>query len=126
MRVLVCGGRDFNDAGMMYRVLDHLHAEMHFTSLIHGGAQGADFLAGTWAQSREPLIHTVVFKADWKTLGRRAGPARNEEMLGKGRPDIIVAFPGGRGTEHMTKIALAAHERVIEVFSDGTWAPRHS
>jgi YspA, cpYpsA-related SLOG family len=36
MRVLVCGGRDFDDAGLMINVLDRLHTEELFTVLIHG------------------------------------------------------------------------------------------
>jgi YspA, cpYpsA-related SLOG family len=38
MRVLVCGGRDFGDAGLMISVLDRLHTEKFFTVLIHGNA----------------------------------------------------------------------------------------
>jgi hypothetical protein len=39
MRVLVCGGRDFDDAGLMISVLDRLHTEKFFTVLIHGNAR---------------------------------------------------------------------------------------
>jgi hypothetical protein len=38
MRVLVCGGRDFDDVGLMISVLDRLHTEKSFTVLIHGSA----------------------------------------------------------------------------------------
>ena len=41
MRVLVCGGRDFDDAGLMISVLDQLHGQKSFTVLIHGDARGA-------------------------------------------------------------------------------------
>ena len=39
MRVLVCGGRDFVDAGLVITVLDRLHTEKFFTVLIHGNAR---------------------------------------------------------------------------------------
>jgi hypothetical protein len=52
MRVLVCGGRDFDDAGLMINVLDRLHTEKFFTVLIHGNARGADRIADAWASCR--------------------------------------------------------------------------
>jgi YspA, cpYpsA-related SLOG family len=52
MRVLVCGGRDFHDAGLMNSVLDRLHTEKFFTVLIHGNARGADRIADAWASCR--------------------------------------------------------------------------
>ena len=52
MRVLVCGGRDFDDVGLMISVLDRLHTEKSFTVLIHGNARGADRMADAWACRR--------------------------------------------------------------------------
>jgi YspA, cpYpsA-related SLOG family len=52
MRVLVCGGRDFHDAGLMNSVLDRLHTEKFFTVLIQGNARGADRIADAWASCR--------------------------------------------------------------------------
>lgn len=37
------------------------------------------------------------------------------KMLADGKPDLVVAFSGGRGTAHMVKIALAAGVEVLEV-----------
>jgi hypothetical protein len=36
-------------------------------------------------------------------------------MLGQGHPDLVVAFPGGRGTADMVRRANAAGVRVMEV-----------
>lgn len=113
MRVLVCGGRDFNDSGFVMTELDHLNSEHRFTMVIHGAAPGADSLADIWAQSRH--IKQTPFPADWKAHGRAAGPLRNRQMLTEGRPDLVVAFPGGRGTAHMVKLAQEANVPVIEV-----------
>ena len=52
MRVLVCGGRNFDDVGLMISVLDRLHTEKSFTVLIHGNARGADRIADAWAWRR--------------------------------------------------------------------------
>lgn len=112
MRVLVCGGRDFADAVFLNAELDRLHAEYRFTVLIEGCARGADQLAGLWADARG--IRHLKFPADWHGLGRKAGPIRNEQMLREGKPNLVVAFPGGRGTAHMSGIARAAGLTVIE------------
>jgi hypothetical protein len=53
------------------------------------------------------------YKADWDTYGKSAGPIRNQKMLDTGI-DYVIAFPGGRGTEHMKKIARKAGVTVIE------------
>ena len=45
-RVLVCGGRDFNDMGSLCGVLDKFHEKDELHLLIHGCAPGADSLAG--------------------------------------------------------------------------------
>jgi hypothetical protein len=50
MRVLVCGGRDFDDVGLMISALDRLHTEKSFTVVIHGNARGADRMADAWAR----------------------------------------------------------------------------
>jgi hypothetical protein len=52
MRVLVCGGRDFDDVGLMISALDRLHTEKSFTVVIHGNARGADTMADAWARCR--------------------------------------------------------------------------
>lgn len=98
MRVLVTGGRDFSDLALLTGALDHLHAQHPFTVLIHGDASGADRLSGEWAESRG--IQVEARPADWKKHGRAAGPIRNSQMLDE-RPDIVVAFPGGKGTADM-------------------------
>jgi predicted Rossmann-fold nucleotide-binding protein len=110
-RVLVCGGRDYADRAAVYASLDSLHAEHGFTLLIAGGARGADTLAAQWAQDRG--IPTQVYMAEWESLGRKAGPIRNLRMLEEGKPDLVVAFPGGKGTANMVAQARAASVRVF-------------
>lgn len=81
--------------------------------VIHGGARGADTHAG-WAATAVD-IPVAVYPADWATHGRRAGPIRNAQMLAEGRPDAVLAFPGGRGTADMVRQARAAGVPVWEV-----------
>src|SRR5690349_23648241 len=75
MRVLVCGGRDFDDAGLMISVLDRLHTEKFFTVLIHGNARGADRIADAWASCRGILREPYeVPQGEWDEIGKKAGP----------------------------------------------------
>lgn len=113
MRVLVCGGRDFTDSARARSVLDHYHRERPFTLLIHGAARGADGLAGEWAAAHG--VTQQAFPADWNAHGRAAGPIRNTQMLTEGKPDIVIAFPGGRGTENMIGQAERARVPVLRI-----------
>lgn len=113
MRVLVCGGRNFNDTALAYRTLDRVHRERMIGVVIEGDAPGADRIAGYWA--RRNHIDDLKFKADWKTHGNAAGPIRNARMISEGRPNLVVAFAGGRGTADMVARAKAAGVKVIEV-----------
>jgi len=111
IRVLVCGGRTFNDAALLDSTLSKIHSERVFNSVIYGGARGADSLAGWWAFHKK--IPTVVFPVDWKLYAESAGSIRNKRMLSDGRPQLVVAFPGGPGTAHMVKIAREVKLEVI-------------
>jgi hypothetical protein len=113
MRILVCGGRDYADASALYQALDALHRQRHVTRLIHGAARGADLLAEAWAFSCN--IPVSAFRADWNRHGKAAGFRRNERMLRDGRPELVVAFPGGKGTAHMVRLAKAAGVTVLEI-----------
>lgn len=112
MKVLVCGGRDFSNRAFMWIELDRLHAKHLFTALIQGGARGADALASEWAAAR-PGIQRYVCKADWDKHGKAAGPMRNKRML-EWKPDLVVAFEGGRGTLNMVTQARDAGVPVVE------------
>lgn len=112
MKVLVCGGRNYRDAAHVDRVLQQVCAEGEVTVIIHGAARGADQLGEAWGQRQG--IHTEAYPADWNRFGLSAGPRRNQEMLTKGQPDLVVAFAGGTGTADMVRRARKAGVRVIE------------
>jgi hypothetical protein len=128
--MLVCGGRDFDEASkedrsFVYNILDNIVHKRGYVDygeyslpevkIVHGGARGVDRIAEDWA-----IVNWCpfrVYKADWDTYGKAAGPIRNQEMLDEEHPDLVVAFPGGRGTQDMIDRArkqgyeVAAHER---------------
>jgi len=112
MRVLVCGGRTFDNWELLAGVLDGLEP-MQASVIIHGAAPGADTLAGRWAELRR--VPVEAFPAEWEKHGRAAGPIRNARMLAEGKPALVVAFPGGRGTANMVKQARAVNVEVLEV-----------
>lgn len=112
MKVLVCGGRDFVDTSAVINFLFRLDDERPISAIIHGGANGADALGGRAAELLKVPCH--VFRANWKRDGKAAGPLRNQRMLDEGKPDLVVAFPGGRGTADMVQRAKWAGIEVIE------------
>ena len=122
MRILVCGGRDFDDYNLLSQTLhevvqsavkspqDNIYKD---TIIIHGWAKGVDAMADRWALTNK--INIERYAADWSKYGRAAGPIRNEVMLREGEPDLVVAFPGGRGTANMIAQAKAAGVEVREI-----------
>lgn len=102
MRVLACGGRTFDQWRTVATALDALG---EVTVLMQGGAGGADALAVKWADTRN--VPVITFPANWRR-GRAGGPLRNAFMIAEGRPDVVVAFPGGPGTADMVRRASEA------------------
>lgn len=117
-RILVCGGRTFTDTSIIFGYLDFKSRD--FTEdavIIHGAARGADSKAGEWAHIRGYKVEE--FPAKWNDLAhpdaviattsygklynKNAGFIRNQQMLVEGKPDLVIAFPGGGGTENMIK-----------------------
>lgn len=125
MRVLICGGRDYNDWEEFRDTLeeiawdrfprsepDELGNFLYSVTIIHGGAKGADSLADQWAVVNWSKLK--VFPANWKKHKKAAGPIRNQLMLDEGQPELVIAFPGGNGTADMIKRAQKAGIEVIQ------------
>lgn len=110
-RTLVCGGRNYSDRERVYHFLDHLSPK----TVIEGAATGADTMAGDWA--REHNVECLEFKADWDMHGKSAGPIRNQQMIDEGKPTLVVAFPGGKGTADMLARARKHNIPIIEVLN---------
>lgn len=106
MRVLVCGGRDYANWDCVQAVFDKLHHDTPITTIISGGAKGADTLGEKWAATRS--IQVARYPAKWKEYGKAAGWIRNQQMLDEGKPNLVVAFPGGRGTQDMKDRTMKA------------------
>ena len=111
MRILVCGGRNFNDHDLFGRTVDPYTPVVRL--IIHGGATGADEMAHNWADWYD--IPEQYHVANWSEYGKAAGPIRNQAMIDEGKPDLVLAFPGGRGTADMVRRARAAGIKVEEI-----------
>jgi len=141
--VLVTGGRYFSAttlAGgvpnpkcedqkkLILDTLDKIHMERKIGKLIQGGARGADTTAYCWAVAKK--VRPVTIYARWEDIitppvliktrpngaqyNALAGANRNQKMVEE-KPDLVVAFPGNRGTADMVERARKAGIEVIEI-----------
>ena len=112
MIVIVTGGRSYANVEKLNTVFDELHSKEPISLLIEGGAQGADRLARNWAVNNNVSYLTV--HARWNQFGKSAGFIRNQAMI-EMRHDIVIAFPGGKGTAGMVKLARNKGSKLMEV-----------
>ena len=99
MKIIIAGGRDFNNYYILERVLNSFKGLID--EVISGDARGADELGARWATYNN--IHVNHFPADWDYYGHAAGFIRNIEMADNA--DALIAFWDGKskGTGHMIK-----------------------
>jgi hypothetical protein len=112
-RVIVAGGRDFDDYELLSVHLDKLltfAAMKDNIQIVCGGARGADALGEKYAGERGYDI--AYFNADWDNDGKSAGYKRNTLMAENA--DALVAFwdRKSKGTEHMIK---TAHSKRLKI-----------
>jgi hypothetical protein len=114
VRVLVCGGRDWDDPDLVESTLNTLNgARGPFDRLIHGAARGVDRMAGKWA--RDHGVLEWDFLPEWHRADAPEAEIRNQRMIAEGAPDLVIAFPGGLGTADMVERARDAGIEVIEI-----------
>ncbi len=118
MRLLVCGGRDFKDSHMAFAIISDTLQWYDVSydcphTIISGCARGADQIALDWAEAYG--VPVDPYPADWNKYPKAAGPIRNQRMIDEGKPDMVLAFPGGKGTADMIKRAGKAGITVLEV-----------
>ena len=129
MKVIVAGGRDFNDYELLKETLDNFQQEYgNIAEVVSGGARGSDKLGEQYAN--ENNIPIKRFVPDWEGLGKKAGFVRNRKMgdYAKEHNGMLVAFwdKQSRGTKGMidysTKIGLKSMvvHYSVEVSDDKT------
>mgnify|MGYP001560572228 CR=1 FL=1 len=101
VRALVYGSRTWTDRTVIREFIASLPSD---AVVIHGGADGADSIAGQAAEMRG--LQVVVYRALWFAHGRAAGPIRNQRMIDEGQPTIARGYRRGfnsPGTDDMTR-----------------------
>jgi hypothetical protein len=98
LKVIIAGGRDIaaDEVSIASVVRSSGFA---IGEVVSGGASGVDALGEAWAT--ENGIPLKVFKADWDTHGRAAGPIRNREMACYGEALILIWNGESRGSASM-------------------------
>lgn len=118
--VLVTGSREMRDPALLAAAIADVCQRAGLSSLptllVHGDSPlGADRRAAEWAERHQ--VPAVPMPAQWQTLGRRAGPARNTAMVqlckqlrACGWLVLVIAFPApaSKGTRHCIDIAEKA------------------
>ena len=103
-KIIIAGGREFNDYNMLKEKVDVLLAKYtpNQICIISGCARGADSLGERYAKEKGMMIEKCP--ADWDKLGKSAGYKRNQQMALIA--DALIAFWDGKskGTEHMINI----------------------
>ena len=80
MRVLVCGGRDFDERELVWRTLDQYQENYGPLTVIQGGAPGADCWHANGHTGRPP---------SGKSLSSACRPIGRNEAARPGRSAII-------------------------------------
>ena len=108
--VWVAGGRYNKNAARHENFLMEYVTEGYV--LIVGGATGTDAIAEKfWKRMQRPYI---VVPAEWNRYQKMAGPKRNF-VIADYEPEVLVAFPGDRGTFHAVQVARERDIEVIQV-----------
>src|SRR5574339_101825 len=98
-RFLICGIREWPYYFPILMIVGGLKRVYGDDIVIIHGAQskkgpngeyrGVDQFVGRAARQLE--LEEEPYPADWKKLGRAAGPIRNQQMLDEGKPDRVIA-----------------------------------
>jgi hypothetical protein len=113
VRVAIVGSRGYQNR---IAVVNYVCDLPKGTVVVSGGARGVDSLAVKMAE--ECGLSFVVFYADW-SLGKKAGPLRNQRIVDKS--DRVVAFWDGisRGARSTIELARKAGKPVTVIGPDG-------
>lgn len=112
MVIVITGSRSWTNRAAIENALRPFVEEHPL--VIHGGAYGADQIAGEVAHALGMPVE--VMPAEWDKHGRSAGPRRNIAMLDR-RPDVVLAFWDGESSGTLQCMEEAAR-RGIRVIVD--------
>ncbi len=108
----IIGYRKFTDWSLFKETLkDYVIRYGMPTSIVSGGALGADSMAEKWAKRHKLPIS--ILTPDWKRHGKAAGPLRNTDIINA--CTHVVAFPHekGKGTQDSIRKAIASGKKIM-------------
>ncbi|MDP9486325.1 MAG: hypothetical protein M3Q49_11190 [Actinomycetota bacterium] len=117
-RAIFCGSRNWK--GGFRPIRRAIESLPEGTIVVHGGARGADRMAGGVAVSMG--LPVEIHEPLWEEEGKAAGYKRNERMLGLPNVREVHAFRSeeeSRGTDHTVGIAREAGVALIVYGEDG-------
>lgn len=116
MKLLIAGGRSFNDYERIKKVCDKALPKFENVEIVSGTANGADKLGELYAKENGYPIK--YFPAEWDKYGKSAGYKRNEQMAEYA--DAVIVFWDGesKGTKHMIDIAQRL-QKPIKIYKYG-------
>lgn len=107
MKLGVVGGRTFNDYGRLAIILESLRDSFGFTTIVSGGAIGADSLGAKFADDRK--MNKIIHLPQWELHGKAAGFIRNRDIINDS--DFIVACWDGLSRGTANSISLAKEQK---------------
>lgn len=133
MKIIITGSRTWREQGTVQKAIvaavrqhffgynevskSELEAVFPNVTIVHGGATGADTIAGDFA--KENGMKTEVFYPDWEKEGKRAGPIRNQKMIKSSpRADMCLGFvadANSKGTIGTISMAKRSGIPVMEI-----------
>jgi hypothetical protein len=108
MNVLVCGEAPVSNGFKVFDTLDRIAARLGIHRVLYGDGGGAGRLACAWADRRNVRLKNVGCGAAEPLFPRK-------RQAGADRPDLVVAFVGGRRTNELVRRAKEVGLVVIEV-----------
>jgi len=104
MKVIVAGSRDIKNYNIVEEAI--LESGFEISSIVSGGARGVDSLGEQFARIHSyDVLRFPVTPEEWRTLGRKAGPLRNQRMAENADALVAVWDGSSRGTASMINLA---------------------
>lgn len=119
MKVIIAGSRhmvmDKSLVGNAVTLFEALHGRVEV--VLSGCCRGIDSAGKAWALgSGYPLEE---FPADWKGLGKSAGPRRNHEMAKRADGLILIWNGQSPGSANMLQEAKRQDLKIVQVIYEG-------
>ena len=114
-KLIIAGGRDFNDYSALVEKFDELSEKLKNKniSVVSGMARGADALG--YRLSTERGLQVYEFYADWDNHGKSAGVKRNI-LMGDFSDGLLCFWDGkSKGTKHMREYMIRLNKPVRTV-----------